>query len=616
MILTNTKPYRVWTLLGLLAACSGDAQKGPVHREPGDRDGSASGTEGEDGGEDEQRDGGPDDLAWAVTLGADKVELCAGECTTLRAVLPETDLKLTYAWSSGLTGGSEVQVCPAETTSYELSITEVVQEGVELTVPRTASDRLTVSVKSCDPESPVLCEARYRYEFTNDGNVLQSAKPWISSQSRHSTLRRLPDGGVVFAATFGQRIDLGAGAVTAGSGANGLIHKYDENCKPVWTRVMAPSLKTDVLIPLTLAVDSAGNSYAASMGGPLISFDPLAKLSTTFATELVVYKFSNEGKELYRKSLVLGAGLAAGGTLLDSAVDDQGQLYLSGIAHAWTDFGGGPLDLSPTAFRTFLLKLDVQGNYGAHTTSAIYQLASGKDRVSFLDQGGQGFDLLEIFLGQNRQYTRNVTALATSTLSLLWAVQVPDEEYWYQALLGYPDGRLLGFVTRGGVESDDVQRTETFQWGVRPWAADGTPEPMLMFLEDTVTTPVDADAGVALWLASPYLSHSTLGANGEVALGGAYYRPWTIGPLATTLPYDELESDTARYGEVFVLKLDAQFELLWARAPEWGKRPALAGLDMAANGDVWLQGQGQVVGVGGELSDERDMVITKLRGTP
>lgn len=616
MIFPKMKPYWAWVLLGLCGACSGDSSRPNASgTHPDDLDGATPSGDGDGDGADP--DGGPGPLTWAVTLSADKVELCTGECTTVRASLPETDAELSYAWSAGLAGTTEVQVCPTETTVYELTLSELPGAG-ELSSQRSATDQLTVSVKSCDPASPVMCEVRYRYELPSDNNVLLSQKPWLSSQSSRSTLQPTSDGGVVISAAFGQRVNLGAGAVTAGSAANGLIHKYDKDCKPVWTKVMAPSLKTDVLIPLALSVDKDDNSYVTSLGGPLLNFNPLAPVSSTFATEFVIYKFSKTGEQLYRKAFVLGGGIGAGGAVTDSAADDQGQLYVAGIVHAWTNFGGGPLDLSATAYRPFLIKLNAQGNYTTQKAAPIWQMTRAKDRLVFMDGGSNGFDLLEIALGGGQPNGElKVTALSMADLTPAWANPVSPEENYFQALLGYPDGRSIGVAYHRQFESDDIQWTETNRWVVRPIAADGTRGQEVVFLEDKVTMLQNSDAGPFDRGARPWLSQSSHNAQGALALAGYYYDGWDIKPLATSLPYDDsMNMENITYGQVFVLKLDAQYKLLWARAPEWGRRPALGGIGVDQNGDVWLHGQGRVVGASGSVTTEHDMVLTKLRGTP
>ncbi|MFT3926908.1 MAG: hypothetical protein QM778_30460 [Myxococcales bacterium] len=615
MILAKAKPHRAWILGLLLGACSGDpapsrqtrrtteGDSGTPDPGPGDGDGDGDGSSASQG--------------WAVTLSADKVELCPGECTTLRAALPESDSELHFAWSAGLSGTKEVQVCPGETTTYDLTLSEVPQAGAELTSARTATDQLTVSIKSCDPASPVLCEVRYRYDFPSDDNVLLSNQPWLASQAFHSTLQPTPDDGVVIMAAFGQRVDLGAGVVSSGSAANGLIHKYDKDCKPVWTKVMAPSLKSDVLIPLALSVDKAGNSYVAAMAGPLINFNPLVPLSTTFATELVIHKFSSAGQQVYRKAFAIGGGLAAGGMISDAVVDDVGQLYVAGMAHAWTDFGRGALDLSVTAYRPFLLKLDAQGNSVSQRASSVYQLARANDRLVFLDGGSGGFDLLGSLFAPPANTEAKLTAVSMSDLTPMWSNPISNDDAWIQAMAGYSDGHSGAFANEQIYDEDDTTYTTTDRWSIQPFGIDGTRGAKVVFMENKVQTPKEVDAGFLGFEASPYIQLLHHNAEGTLALGGSYFAPWRIDALDVTLAYDAATQTegNSRYGMPFALKLDANQKLIWARTPEWGQRPFIGGLGVDTRGDVWLHGQGQVASTSGG-GKERDMVVSKLRGTP
>jgi hypothetical protein len=463
----------------------------------------------------------------------------------------------------------------------------------------------------------VLCEARYRYEFPSGGNVLRSEKPWLSAFTQRSTLRNTSDGGAVIVATFGQQVNLGAGSVVATSGANGLVHKYDKNCKPLWTRSMVPSLQTDVLIPVGLSVDKEDSTYVVGMGGPLLDLNPLAAVSHTFATEIVVYKFSKSGEPLWRKAFSTWPG----GLIMDTAVDDDGQLFIAGIAHAQTNFGGGPLDpFSLTAYRPYLLKLDAQGRYLTDKPNAVYQLAHAEDRIVYVDGGFQGFDLIWVLFGQNtpRPETK-ITSLSMADLSTTWAKPVPsDSTNWYQSLLGYPDGRALGLTSERIHENTETTYTRGERWSVRPIAADGTLGEEVVFLEEKDTVRLDDEAGVVYPnFPDPWLDDATLNAQGEIAIAGYYYGPWTIEQLGTSLPHDlPLEDGQPRSGLPFVMKLGAQYDLQWIRKPEWGERPELGGIGVDASGDVWLHGQAQVSGDEGAAWVERDMVITKLRGAP
>jgi hypothetical protein len=213
-------------LASLLVACAGDDT--PNHGgppAPGDGDDDPTFQPDSGGHSVPGDDGGVIPDTFVVTLGSDQVEVCPGACATLRPMVSGSTAELKYTWSHDLAGDGEVEVCPEETTTYELSVQEQPDPDNEFASERTASDRLTISVKNCDPESPVLCEARFRFDYPVDGNVLEVDKPWISAAGYDSTLHASKDDSVFVVAAFGNTVDLGAGAVTAGSAANGLVHK-------------------------------------------------------------------------------------------------------------------------------------------------------------------------------------------------------------------------------------------------------------------------------------------------------------------------------------------------------------------------------------------------------
>jgi hypothetical protein len=618
MILTPPKPRGVWILSAIcLGACSGEPKRAP---QPGQNQDGGLPNEDDEGDGDGDDDSVPEAREWSVSLNADKVELCPGECTTLRALVPPSDQELKYTWNAGLAGTTEVQVCPGATTKYELTLSEVPIPGAELSSERTSTDQLTISVKSCDPESPVLCEARHRYDYPKDENVLVNKKPWIASVGYHSTLQNTKDDGAVIIATFGHRVDLGAGELVATSGANGLVHKYDKDCKSVWSRALAPSLKTDVLLPMSLAVDKDDNAYVTSLGGPLLDLNPFAPTSTTFATEIVFQKFAADGKELYRTAYPV-----TGGFVYDSAVDDKGQLVVSGMAHNWTDFGGGPLGGalggSLTGFSTFLLKLDAQGKFVKNTNDAMYQVAQAGDRIVFMDGGYRGVDFLWTFVGPPPNVELKLAALSTTDLQPVWSRPFDPNDEWMQVMLGYDDGRSFG-VTQISDFSEDGN-TSTTTWKVRPIAADGTRGKDVEFLKDEFTYTYD-DAGVPeiSFFGSANVQQGARNAAGEIAYAGFYTGEWDVEQLQTKLPYDaeaytRMEGTTTySYPAPFAMKLDAQYKLLWLRAPEWGTRASIVGISVDSKGDAWLHGQGEVADSGDGVTVERDMVITKMRGTP
>lgn len=559
-----------------------------------------------------------------VAVLADKVELCAGECANLRVTAHAPHAQLSYRWEQELGDAAEAQVCPTETTTYRVEVSETARmQGEFLEEARTENAQLTVGVRACEPDNPVLCEFRYRHEFLAHGNLFDSDKPWIH-QAGIGTPLATSGTGVAISGAFGKHVDLGAGPVTGTANMNGFVHKLDADCKPAWTRSLMATIPTDVLIPLSLASDPKGNLYAASIGGPLLNFDPLVKSWATFATEIVVHKFSPKGDLLLRVSLPTFLG----GLVMDIEVDEAERIYLTGMSNAWTDFGGGPLGLSPTTMTTFFLALDAKGKHRQSLGNAMVSgISSAGDRLIYRVGGLGEIDFATLWLGvtPTRSNDTLIKLLRQDTLQEVGSLSPFAENEYQLALRGFPDRTSAVLlhrydaieamerleVARLSAAGEVTRRTDIFR------SHDGLPD---------LDAGVDAgaDAGVEETFASfsaPNVRHMRAHASGSFALAGSYYTPTRLGgfsldapPLPEPKPDEPVLFPDAN---LFVAKVDAQDHVLWARKLEWGAQPGTTGIAITPDGSVWASGGAHVPKNTNDTGPmERDLIIAKLRAAP
>ena len=153
---------------------------------------------------------------------------------------------------------------------------------------------------------------------------------------------------------FREALDFGAGPVSTTGSWNTYVAKYSNDGALVWFYECAMSGNDSAR---DLAIDASGNVlvtgfFSANMdcGGPAIP--------TVGGDDIYVLKLDTNGTPLWQ----WGGGSGADDTGISIAVDNTGNVYVTGFYAGSADFGGGALPVGGGE-DIFALKLDADGNY-------------------------------------------------------------------------------------------------------------------------------------------------------------------------------------------------------------------------------------------------------------
>lgn len=560
-------------------------------------------------------DGATKQVGLSLALTADKVTLCPGECTDLRALPDGNRSELVYAWDDDLTGTGDMQhVCPDKTTSYGVSATE--SAGTAEFGAQNATAKLTVTVDECKPDPRKSCELRQRFETPYGGNYLSNnGKPWVTVTSwGDSAISATSDGGAVVMGTFGGRVRLGSEELRTEGRAGVFVLRVDADCQPVWSRSLSPTVPTDAHFGMAHALDKQGNIYIVSGGGPLIDFNPLLAYPFGFTTELLVTKLSPTGQQLYRVRFPV----TATAFVMSVTSDGEDNLYIAGAAHSYTDLGDGPIGLSPTALRSFLLVLDPEGKRKKlQLELGVTSVAATSEQVVLGRSSYAELDFLSTFAGVYPPFTASVESLNPGDLSSRWS----RAEYWPFDLLSTGG---VAYITMGASEMTSASGT-TLVNTIDLVRTDAQGRDVTRGELSRQEYTVDGDGGAVAVDAGMGEPEETLlnppqqlrrGPNDQIAFATHLFRDVNIQGQRVVFR-GELPTETNPYfkQDLLVAKVDADDRVMWIYQPDWGSDPWFAGLDFDSSANVWVAGQGNVAGSDNGTARELDFVISKLRGT-
>ena len=153
------------------------------------------------------------------------------------------------------------------------------------------------------------------------------------------------------------------GFVTNGpENEDGFLNKWDVNGNPIWaTSVAGPASDANH----DLALDGDGNVYVAGAFSDTVEFDPgnpAGNLTSAGLTDIFIIKYDGDGNFIWVK----GVGGTSGDGGYGIAVDENGNIYLTGLYAGTVDFdpGSGTSNLTSAGFGDiFVLKLDAGGNF-------------------------------------------------------------------------------------------------------------------------------------------------------------------------------------------------------------------------------------------------------------
>jgi hypothetical protein len=181
-----------------------------------------------------------------------------------------------------------------------------------------------------------------------------------------------PSGGVVFTTSFGGSIYIDSTTeTTSADDRDLLVVKLDPMGLPSWSLALGDG---SLQYGKGVAVDGEGNVFvAADLFG---SVDiPNATLTSAGSSDVLLLKLNPSGEVLWAKRF----GDANEQTVSGIALDDSGNILMTGAFKGILDFGGEPLE-SAGADDIFVVKLDVSGNHrwsrrfggaGAQTATAV-----------------------------------------------------------------------------------------------------------------------------------------------------------------------------------------------------------------------------------------------------
>jgi hypothetical protein len=465
--------------------------------------------------------------------------VCQGACISLSAQAAGAAPPYAVAWS-GLEGdGGTVQVCPAATTTYSVTVTAGATGRGELASPTTTgSASVTVTVTpACAADGGTMHDAAAAVgsgpgreicsqSWTIGGGVASGdANAGHDAQTRMLALDGV--GNMYVAAEYGGTANV-AGQIFpsfTGAGPGLLVVKVDPACRVLWARAFnAP----DAAVSLGgIAADAAGNVVVAASfigtvdfgSGPVVS-----GADSHLSTSAVVFKLGPDGAGLWSRkyqasALLYGPIITSAG---DVAVDPRGNVVF--IVSSWpslpppslpaVDFGGGPV-----AFTYSVVDLDANGNFvfdaDASSGGVIvpYRLAmdsAGDVRITGYEPSGrQHQDIVAFDASGQPQWLRDVAA---ADVSMLPTVRVDANGEVFTAVAA---------GTQQGADGGAISDTALYKFSVNgspSWTSAAISEPLTSWSAWGECLAVDP-SGSAL-VASPFAGSADFGSIGGFTSAG------------------------------------------------------------------------------------------------
>jgi hypothetical protein len=433
----NASIVLVALALSCAGACSSKPDKDPSMGMPtagtgyvpdsgiGGRAGGA-GTAGEGGS------GGMSASAYSVNIEAPKTRVCVGECVELEAEVQNGHEPFEYVWSGGLDEDSAGphEVCPEETTTYEVVVTDTAIDGefgrdskearasLELVVDEDCSAPDGGNVKddggSPDdggvvdeaPGTTVLCSVRIPYR---EPNYISSYNGWESS----SNVGTDAQGNFYVAGNVQGTIDLGEQTVTSTGIYDALLLKYNESCELVWAKTYGAAGTEMAFSALAVGPDGelvvTGTMYGTANFGA-------GTISSGFSGSGTVMGIDpDNGSVIWNE--VYGS-LFTNAAIWDVGIDDAGDISISGYASADTSFGGAPIGGPAEGNVAFFARLTSERahrfSFSVQDSDLVAPFALHRSGAFVLTGWGQGTSVniagQEIVLG-NGQWKRYVVLL-------------------------------------------------------------------------------------------------------------------------------------------------------------------------------------------------------------
>jgi hypothetical protein len=337
---------------------------------------------------------------------------------------------------------------------------------------------------------------------------------------------------------------------------------------------------------LAIAVDASDNTYYAGGFAGTVDFDPTsATLNyTAFAQDIFVTKYDVNGNMLWVKVFAASSG---GGLAAALALDQNGNLYITGVIEGIIDFDPGPATANLTTSGetdVFVCKLDPNGTFmwarimGGVAEDVGYTLVVDNNNdvyVTGFYRGTADFDPGPGTFNLVGQTGENLYVCKLSSAgNLVWAKNVSGTSYGYGLAL---DGNGGLYVTGYFEGTQDFDPNA----GVMNLTSNGDKDCFLLKMDTN---------GNLLW-------GKSYGGTGEDhsnamkldAAGNIY----TTGSFNTTVDFDpgtSAFSMNATGIDAYLLKLDASGNFLFAKQITGPDKQVSFSIDLDAAGNIYLTG--------------------------
>ena len=360
-------------------------------------------------------------------------------------------------------------------------------------------------------------------------------------------------------------------------------------CTAGEAQAQAPELKwathiggTGTEISNSLKTDSAGNIYIAGYFGSLTDFDPLGGTNDTISpnggTDAFVSKMDADGHLIWVRRF----GDAGNEQALAVALDDTGNVYVTGFFNNTTDFDPSPAPADTFFLRTnggndiFVTKLDANGNFVWATSMG----GSSNDRGLAIVADGAGntyvtgaFNSLTAYFGPDSLLTtRAANGTSASIDAFVCRVNASGDIAWSRKIggKGADQGSSITTDLYGNIFiTGNFVDTSSFG-GVMTLNGNGSNNDCFVTRMDTagnflwakgIGGPEGGDRGEGiitdnegnLYITGGFRGTANFDPNGTYLLTGTPYKHLALDPTAA--PVDD----------IFVAKWDTAGNFIWAK---------------------------------------------------
>jgi hypothetical protein len=293
--------------------------------------------------------------------------VCPGGCVSLSVQAEGAAPPYAIAWS-GLQGdGSTVQVCPAATTTYAVTVTAgAAGRGEVVSQETTGSASVTVMVTpSCAGDGGTTDGAAAAVDSSQEHEICSQWWSGVATDNPYWTpgvgvLALDGVGNLYVAAIFYGTVNVAGQIFQSGGTESLLVVKVDPACQVLWARAFgAPQAIVGLA---SIAADAAGDVVVTGslMNAPVdFGSGPIAPLSSSYGSG-TIFKLGPDGKGLwshgYQASALSGNNVTMAGVAIDSlgntvfaaSMTPVGTVKgtTSGPLQASVDFGGGAVAFS------------------------------------------------------------------------------------------------------------------------------------------------------------------------------------------------------------------------------------------------------------------------------